>query len=95
VWRNAQIRRSGVAMGGLRRSDRPFPVACVLAVVLLPAAISRQFGPSECAGPRPFPANLVASGERLNANTIVSAIPTYLIISRDWHVAKTVDANNL
>ena len=63
-------------MGGLRRPNRPFPVACVLAVDLLPAAISQQFGPIECAGPRPVPAeiNLVALGERLNANSILSAI---------------------
>src|SRR5579863_3706827 len=67
--------------GGQRRPDRPFPVPCVLAVVLPTAAISQQFGPSECAGPRPLPAkiDLVALGERLNANAIVSAIPTLLI----------------
>ncbi len=63
-------------MGGLRQSDRPFPVTCVLAVDFLPAAISQQFSPSECAGPRPVPAetNLVALGERLDANSILSAI---------------------
>lgn len=63
-------------MGALRRPDRPIPVTCVLAVVLLPAAISQRFGPSECAGPRSVPAqtNLVALGERLNANSILSAI---------------------
>ena len=75
-------------MGGLRRPNRPFPVACVLAVDLLPAAISQQFGPSECAGSRPVPAetNLVALGERLNANSILSAIQREFI-GYDWRIA--------
>ena len=83
-------------MGALRRPDRPFPVTCVLAVVLLPAAISRRLGPSECAGPRPLPAkiNPVALGERLNANSIVSAISTLLLIGHDWRVAESIDVNN-
>jgi hypothetical protein len=66
-----------------------------LAVVLLPAAISRQFDPSECAGPRPLPArtNSVALGGRLNANSIASAISILLIIGHDWRVAKPADVN--
>ena len=80
-------------MGGLRRPNRLFPVACVLAVVLPPAVFSQQFGPSECAGPRRLPAkiNLVALGERLNANSIVSAISTPAAIGYHRRVAKSVD----
>jgi len=63
--------------GGQRRPDRPFPVTCVLAAISPAAAISQLFGPTECAGPRLLPAktNLVVLGERLNANSIVSANP--------------------
>lgn len=80
-------------MGGLRRPDRPFPVTCVLAVVLLAAAISQRFVPSECAGPRPVPAetNLVALGERLNANSILSAISTRPFMATIWRVERSID----
>jgi len=66
-----------------------------LAAVLLTAAISQQFGPIERAGSRPVPAktNLVALGERLNANTIVRGNPstTYLALA-NWRAAKSLDA---
>ena len=82
-------------MGGLRWPDRPFPVTCVLAEVSVCAAISQRFDPSECAGPRPMPAetNLVALGERLNANTIMFGNPgtTYLALA-NWRAAKSLDA---
>jgi hypothetical protein len=65
-------------------------------VALLPAAISRRFGPSECAGARPLPAkiNSVALDGRLNANSITSAISTLLFIGHDRRVAKPADVNN-
>lgn len=78
VLRNAQIRRSGVAMGGgSQRAYRPVQVICVLAAVLLTAVKSQQFDPIERAGSRPVPAisNIVALGERLHANLIASGLP--------------------
>jgi hypothetical protein len=75
--------------GGLLRPIRPFQVLCVWAVVLLVAAVSLQFGPSERAGVRPMPdkPNLGAPGERLNTNTIsiISGNPnaTHLTIAYD------------
>ena len=75
--------------GGLLRPIRPFQVLCVWAVVLLAAAVSLQFGPSERAGVRAMPdkPSLGALGERLNTNTIsiISGNPnaTYLTIAYD------------
>jgi len=59
---------------GVRGLHRPFQVICVLAAVLLTAAISLKFGPAERAGPRPIPDKpfLRPLGERLNANTIIA-----------------------
>jgi hypothetical protein len=67
-----------------------------LAVVLPLAAISRRFGPNECAGLRPLPAkiNSVALGGRLKANSIASAVSTLLIVGHDRRVAKAADVNN-
>ncbi len=75
--------------GGLLRPIRPFQVVCVWAAVVLVAAVSLQFGPSERAGVRAMPdkPNLGALGERLNTNTIsiISGNPnaTYLTIAYD------------
>jgi len=66
-------------MGGCwRRPARPFQVNCVLAAGSPSAAISQKFGPTERAGPRPLPGevNLVAPGERLNANSMVPRNPS-------------------
>jgi len=81
--------------GGPRRPLRPVQVICVLAAVLPTAANSQQFGPIGRAGSRPVPAKtyLVALGERLNANTIVSNSPStvYLALAHR-RVAKNLDA---
>jgi len=75
--------------GGVRRPQRPIQVLCVLAAVVLTAAMSLQFGFTERAGARPIPdkPNLGSLGERLNANTIaiIAGNPnaTYLTIAYD------------
>jgi len=74
---------------GLRPRHRPSQVLCVLAVVVLTAALSLQVGFTGRAGARPIPdkPNLGTLGERLNANTIaiVAGNPnaTYLSIAYD------------
>lgn len=64
--------------GGWRWPVRPFQVGCVVAVDLPIAAISQEFAAAERGGPRPrAEIDLIAPGERLNADAAVSRKPRH------------------